>query len=74
MIPGKAFYIDPGNMIDDTFVLDHEESLHASRVLRLKPNDEICLLDGTGTGFHAIIKSVVHDRVSGLITEKKQEL
>ena len=74
MIPNKAFYIDPGNVIGDTFVLDQEESIHANRVLRLKPNDEICLLDGTGTGFHAIIKSVVHDRVSGLITEKKQEL
>ena len=71
MIPGKAFYIDPGKVNGDTFELDQEESLHASRVLRLKPNDEICLLDGTGTGFHALIKSVVHDRVSGVIWEKK---
>ena len=74
MIPDKAFYIDPDNVNGDTFVLDQEESLHASRVLRLKPNDEICLLDGTGTGFHAMIKSVMHDRVSGVIREKKQGL
>jgi len=74
VIPGKAFYIDPGKVNGDTFELDQEESLHASRVLRLKPNDEICLLDGTGTGFHALIKSVVHDRVSGVIREKKHGL
>ena len=61
-------------MNGDTFELDREESLHASRVLRLKPNDEICLLDGTGTGFHALINSVVHDRVSGVIREKKHGL
>ena len=74
MIPGKAFYIDPDKVNGDTFELDREESLHASRVLRLKPNDEICLLDGTGTGFHALINSVVHDRVSGVIREKKHGL
>ena len=74
MIPDKAFYVDPGNVNGDTFVLDQEESLHASRVLRLKPNDEICLLDGTGTGFHAMIKTVMNDRVSGVIREKKQGL
>ena len=74
MIPGKAFYIDPDKVNGDTFELDREESLHASRVLRLKPNDEICLLDGTGTGFHALINSVVHDRVSGVIMKKKHGL
>ena len=74
MIPGKAFYIDPDKVNGDTFELDREESLHASRVLRLKPNDEICLLDGTGTGFHALINSVVHDRVSGVIRGKKHGL
>jgi len=74
VIPGKAFYIDPDKVNGDTFELDREESLHASRVLRLKPNDEICLLDGTGTGFHALINSVVHDRVSGVIREKKHGL
>ena len=74
MIPGKAFYIDPDKVNGDTFELDREESSHASRVLRLKPNDEICLLDGTGTGFHALINSVVHDRVSGVIREKKHGL
>lgn len=74
MIPGKAFYIDPDKVNGDTFELDREESLHASRVLRLKPNDEIYLLDGTGTGFHALINSVVHDRVSGVIREKKHGL
>ena len=74
MIPGKAFYIDPDKVNGDTFELDREESHHASHVLRLKPNDEICLLDGKGTGFHALINSVVYDRVSGVIRGKKHGL
>ncbi|HIF83506.1 MAG TPA: 16S rRNA (uracil(1498)-N(3))-methyltransferase, partial [Candidatus Marinimicrobia bacterium] len=46
MSPDKAFYVNPLNVNGSTFQLDKAESNHATRVLRLKKGDEICLLDG----------------------------
>jgi len=40
---------------ENNFELDEAESLHAVRVLRLKQGDEIILLDGKGTKYHAKI-------------------
>ena len=54
----KAFYVNPINVNGSTFQLDIAESNHATRVLRLKKGDEICLLNGVGIGYHAKIKSI----------------
>ncbi len=66
MIPDKAFYINPDNFNGDTFYLDQEESIHATRVLRLKIGDDICLLNGIGTGYFGKIDSL-ETHVSGSI-------
>ena len=73
MIPDKAFYVNPLNVNGSTFQLDKAESNHATRVLRLKQGDEICLLDGAGIGYHAKIKSI-EKNVSGTIKESIPDL
>ena len=73
MTPDKAFYVNPLNVNGSTFQLDKAESNHATRVLRLKQGDEICLLDGVGIGYHAKIKSTGKN-VSGIIKESLPDL
>ena len=73
MTPDKAFYVNPLNVNGSTFQLDKAESNHATRVLRLKKGDEICLLDGAGIGYHAKIKSI-EKNVSGTIKESIPDL
>ena len=73
MTPDKAFYVNPHNVNGSTFQLDKAESNHATRVLRLKKGDEICLLDGAGIGYHAKIKSI-EKNVSGTIKESIPDL
>ena len=73
MTPDKAFYVNPLNVNGSTFQLDKAESNHATRVLRLKKGDEICLLNGAGIGYHAKIKSV-EKNVSGTIKESIPDL
>ena len=73
MSPDKAFYVNPLNVNGSTFQLDKAESNHATRVLRLKKGDEICLLNGAGIGYHAKIKSI-EKNVSGTIKESIPDL
>ena len=73
MSPDKAFYVNPLNVNGSTFQLDKAESNHATRVLRLKKGDEICLLNGAGIGYHAKIKSIGKN-VSGTIKESLHDL
>ena len=73
MSPDKAFFVNPVNVNGSTFQLDKAESNHATRVLRLKQGDEICLLDGAGIGYHAKINSI-EKNVSGTIKESIPDL
>jgi 16S rRNA (uracil1498-N3)-methyltransferase len=65
--------VNPLNVNGSTFQLDKAESNHATRVLRLKKGDEICLLNGAGIGYHAKIKSI-EKNVSGTIKESIPDL
>jgi 16S rRNA (uracil1498-N3)-methyltransferase len=69
----KAFYVNPINVNGSTFQLDIAESNHATRVLRLKKGDEICLLNGVGIGYHANVKSI-EKNVTGTIKESMPDL
>jgi len=71
--PDKAFYVNPLTVNGSTFQLDKAESNHATRVLRLKKGDEICLLNGAGIGYHAKINSI-EKNVSGTIKESIPDL
>lgn len=50
-----SFYDPRIKMSDETFQLSEEESKHICRVLRLKENDTIEILDGLGRIFYCII-------------------
>ena len=65
--------MNPLNVNGSTFQLDKAESNHATRVLRLKKGDEICLLNGAGIGYHAKINSI-EKNVSGTIKESIPDL
>ena len=65
-----AFFIPIKNIFEEKFVLNKSESNHAVRVVRLKKDEKLILLDGLGTGYKAIIKNVFQDRVEGTITSK----
>ncbi len=52
----KLFYT-PDITSDKTYTLSESESKHAIKVLRLSINDEITLVDGTGTFYNAKISS-----------------
>ena len=44
----RRFYISPDALTSEPVLLDHEESHHLIRVLRLKEGDNVELFDGTG--------------------------
>tara|TARA_A100001037_G_C15147483_1_gene637131 strand:+ start:3600 stop:4304 length:705 start_codon:yes stop_codon:yes gene_type:complete len=58
VIPKKAFYVSPQQILNGTFTLDKNESKHAINVLRMDVGDEITLLDGHGKGYHGIIQEL----------------
>ena len=65
-----AFFIPVKNIFEEKFVLNKSESNHAVRVVRLKKDEKLILLDSLGTGYKAIIKNVFQDRVEGTIISK----
>ena len=67
MILDHAFQINPNDVSSGKFTLSESESFHAIRVLRLKKNDKIWLLDGVGNGYHAKIEDLKSNGLSGQI-------
>ncbi len=57
----------------DTYTLSENESKHAIRVLRLKTNETITLIDGKGTFYTAIISNDNPKRCEVKITNTKNE-
>jgi len=50
------FYVPELTSVTKSIYLSEDESKHACRVLRLKMNDEVSLLDGVGGVYHARIE------------------
>jgi 16S rRNA (uracil1498-N3)-methyltransferase len=50
------FYVPKLTSVTKSIYLSEDESKHACRVLRLKMNDEVSLLDGVGGVYHARIE------------------
>ncbi|MFL3027299.1 MAG: RsmE family RNA methyltransferase [Candidatus Neomarinimicrobiota bacterium] len=65
----RSFFVNPNNIDNKYFYLDKTESHHISSVLRLKINENIYLIDGNGTAYHATIEQITKDKVSGKITD-----
>lgn len=57
-----CFYIDPP--VDGAATLPKDEAKHAARVLRLRPGDSVCAMDGAGGRWDAEISRVDSDGVA----------
>lgn len=60
----RCFYVDPSQIRDAQAVLEGEEARHAKSVLRLRPGDEVRLVDGTGMEYTARISGFGPGRVN----------
>jgi len=63
------FYINPENILDNTFKLDKNESHHFIKVLRKSIGTEIWLTDGVGTVHRSIIEKIDNNIVYGVIQD-----
>ena len=67
MIGSRAFYVAPEAISGKNFLLDQNESDHAIRVLRMKEEDEIILLNGEGLGYYGLIKAIDNNVIGEII-------
>ena len=51
-----CFYIEPP--VDGVAALPKDEAKHAAKVLRLRPGDPVCAMDGAGGRWDAMIDTV----------------
>jgi 16S rRNA (uracil1498-N3)-methyltransferase len=59
----RRFYIDPAVVSKPLVTLKGSEAHHIKNVLRLKPEDRIKLIDGTGNEYEAVIKTLDSEKV-----------
>ena len=62
-----CFYIDPP--ANGMAALPADEAKHAARVLRLRPGDEVCAMDGAGGRWRAEIAGAAGDEVTVRLVE-----
>jgi len=62
-----CFYIDPP--ANGAAALPADEAKHAARVLRLRPGDEVCAMDGAGGRWRAEIAGAAGDEVTVRLVE-----
>ena len=60
------FTVHPSKINQNNFSLSKTESNHFLKSLRGKIDDEIWLLDGLGTAYHACVKSIDDQYVTGI--------
>jgi 16S rRNA (uracil1498-N3)-methyltransferase len=66
----RRFYFDPSCRLGDKVFLSGEESYHLVRVLRIKENAEIELIDGLGGLFRAVIMDAGKTVTARIIEER----
>lgn len=62
----KRFFVE--NIVDNTAVLDGDEFVHAKTVQRVDVGSEICLLDGSGKEYTAIVAKIEKRQLIAHIT------
>ena len=67
----RYFYLKPAALIKKPVLLKGSEARHIKNVLRLKPGSKICLVDGEGFEYEAIIQQFLSDVVELEITDKR---
>ncbi len=68
----ETFYVPPQLIKGKKVILDPEETWHASQVLRLRPGDEIRVVDGQGSSYKAIIRKLSDQGLEGEIVDALQ--
>lgn len=66
------FYASPESIRGTDLVLDHEESHHLRRVLRLREGDRVVAFDGTGREYLCRVERAADDRVLLRILKEDQ--
>lgn len=67
------FFLPPGKCQGSLLALDEQESHHAATVLRLRPGDDVSVLDGAGTVLRCSIQSIGKKSVYLEVRERLQE-
>ncbi|MBO6575528.1 MAG: 16S rRNA (uracil(1498)-N(3))-methyltransferase [Rhodothermales bacterium] len=70
MIPKHTFHVFPP-VVGDRVDLPEREAQHARRVLRLRPGDGVCLVDGLGNRFVCALDDVTAKAVRARIVERE---
>jgi 16S rRNA (uracil1498-N3)-methyltransferase len=68
----RRFYIPASDTRGDVLVLTGGEAHHASGVLRVRPGDEVLVLNGQGTEFKCVVKACQREEVSLAINETRR--
>lgn len=66
------FYVRPEDVSGEWLTLTGEEARHASKVLRLRPGDEVGATDGQGQWYRAEVTGVTRDDLTARILERKE--
>jgi 16S rRNA (uracil1498-N3)-methyltransferase len=67
----RYFFVDPSQIAASRAVIEGAEASHLKNVLRLTRGDTVCLLDGSGFEYRALIDRLLPGRVELSITGRK---
>lgn len=71
-MPPRRFFIEPADIKENIATLRAPEARHLSSVLRLKPENEIRLFDGTGKVYQARITAISKTEVTAEIITQEE--
>ncbi len=68
----RRFFVNPADITEKKAVMYGPEAHHLRSVLRLQPEDTICLFDGTGMLYHAVVTNITKHHVESTIISREQ--
>lgn len=67
----RYFYIDPSRILESQAVLEGAEASHLKNVVRLTRGESVCLVDGRGFEYRAVIDRLLPGRVELSVCDRK---
>jgi 16S rRNA (uracil1498-N3)-methyltransferase len=68
----QRFFVATETLSGDQVTIGGETARQISRVLRMQPGDEVCLLDGSGWEYRVRLSAFGRDEVTGEVVERTQ--
>ena len=65
------FFVPPAAIFGDVVRFPPATAEQIARVLRLRPGDEVAVLDGAGTLYRVILRQVTREAVEGQVTQRE---